>query len=167
MNQTSAMPSVGVAVSPSHGVTSALPAPRVLRVLAQVLVLALVVMTPGLPIPVVVLYVLAQLVAGVSVHALHRSRGGARAVVKTLRAWGVGAALGLAVVPPLTAGIGVSVTAAQVAVIAGVLLVGVLGVARDQFNDAGRAIDGILATLPPPVDTAEAARAEHSMNAGV
>lgn len=125
--------------------------PRAARVLVQAFCLGAVALVPGASMSGTQALVFAQCLAAAVIYlVLRASRSTGHAVLGTLRIWGIGALVSLAALTWLSGVVPHDLRLAQLCAIGALVALAGLGRMRDAFRDAGRQIDAILATLPPP-----------------
>jgi hypothetical protein len=130
-----------------------LPGPRIARVLVQAFCLGAVALVPGASMSGLQALVLAQCLAAAGIYLVLRSTGTTgNALRGTLRIWGIGALVSLVTLTWLGDVVPHDLRLAQLCAIGVLVALAGLGRMRDAFRDAGRQIDAILATLPPPAD---------------
>lgn len=129
----------------------ALSSPHLIRIAGQLAVLGAA-LTVGSATSMASAVLVAQLAVGLGTYLVHRVVApAAKAVARTVRAWGAGALAGA--VAAMVVGAGVESQLWALAVSLGLLA---LGRALVAFRVAGSRIDAVLATLPPVATPAPA-----------
>ncbi len=138
--------------APAAAVARAVSHPRSARVLLQVACLGAVGLALRTETSALGVLVAAQAVAGAGAFgAYSMTRSVPAAARRTLRVWGIGAALSVVAALALGAG-SLELRWAQLGVVGLLVVLAGLGRMRDSFRAAGSELDAFLATLPPRVD---------------
>ena len=136
--------------APAAAATRAVSHPRSARVLLQVGCLGAVGVALRTESSALGVLVVAQAVAGAGAFgAYSMTRSVPAAARRTLRVWGIGAALSVVAALALGAG-SLELRWAQLGVVGLLVVLAGLGRMRDSFRAAGSQLDAFLATLPPP-----------------